>query len=124
MLDLKVFLKRERQKTAGAMEFPAAQNLRELAPWQGILLAGKEGTVCGAERRMGDRGWLGSNGETRTLKGEGGLLLGPEGKGQGSRAGWGRRLSNRKISPSETGEGKKSLDCCSFFSYHSLSTEL
>ena len=64
---------------------PSATVRRGLVPWQGTLLAGKEGQSVGVDGRMGDRGWLGSSGQDSALRGDRGPLFGPEGREQGSR---------------------------------------
>lgn len=65
-------------------------------------------------RRRVDRDWLGPPGEHSTLRGDRGLLFGLEGREQVSRVGWGRGLSNRTISSSESDEGQENFDCCVF----------
>lgn len=52
------------------MEPPSAPPRGGRVPWQEVLLAGERDDPLRGGGRMGERGWLGSPGEDRALRGD------------------------------------------------------
>ena len=82
------------QQTAGTMGTPSGPPRRRCIPWNRLLLAGERVKFQGGGRDERTRDWVVSGGDG-ALRGDRGLLFGPEGRGERSRGGWGEGRSNK-----------------------------